>query len=284
MRNLPNKRVLITGAGSGLGKSLALLFAKNGWRVACTDRDAVTAAATLKELEAAGGKGFAAALDVTSDASFTSVVERLQQDWGGLDVLINNAGVASGGTVEDAPQAQWDWVMNINFYGCLRGARAVIPLMKAQNGGHIVNVASFAGIANPPAMASYNVAKAAVVSLSETLRFELFPNGIGVSVVCPEFFKTNLLATSQSSAPNGSPGTSPQIEKIVGRLMDKATITADHVAADIYDAVQNNRFMVIPHPEARQRYHFKRFFPELFFKTAQKATVKFLQKQSARSA
>jgi len=278
VRNLLDKRVLITGAGSGLGKSLALHFAKNGWRVACTDRDTPTAAATLKQLEAAGGQGLAMTLDVTSDASFAAAVETLKKSWGGLDVLINNAGVASAGTVEDAPQSQWDWVMNINFYGCLRGARAVIPLMKTQNGGHIVNVASFAGIANPPAMASYNVAKAAVVSLSETLRFELFPNHIGVSVVCPEFFKTNLLATSQATAPNGAPGTSPQMEKIVSRLMDKAMITADHVAADILDAVMNNRFMVIPHPEARQRYHFKRFFPERFFKAAQKSTVKFLQK------
>ncbi len=277
MRNLPDKRILITGAGSGLGKSLALLFAKNGWRVACTDRDAATANATLKELEAAGGKGLAFALDVTSDASFAGAVETLKKSWGGLDVLVNNAGVASAGTVEDAPQSQWDWVMNINFYGCLRGARAVIPMLKAQNGGHIVNVASFAGIANPPAMASYNVAKAAVVSLSESLRFELFPNHIGVSVVCPEFFKTNLLATSQATAPGGNPGTAPQMQRIVTKLMDKAVITADDVAADIYDAVLNNRFMVIPHPEALQRWRFKRFFPEQFFKAAQKSTIKFLQ-------
>lgn len=275
MRNLPDKRILITGAGSGLGRSLALLFANKGWRVACTDRDLVSASETLK---LAGGQGVAAVLDVTSEDSFRAVVAQLKRDWNGFDVLINNAGVASAGTVEEAPQSQWDWVMNINFYGCLRGARAAIPVLKAQKGGHIVNVASFAGIANPPAMASYNVAKAAVVSLSESLRFELFPHGIGVSVVCPEFFKTNLLATSQASAPGGSPGTSPQMQKIVTKLMDKATITADHVAADIYDAVMANRFMVIPHPEAMQRWCFKRFFPELFFKAAQKATVKFLQK------
>ncbi len=283
MRNLLDKRALITGAGSGLGRSLALLFAKNGWRVACTDRDATTAADTLKQIEAGGGQGLAMALDVTSEPSFTAAVERIKKDWGGLDVLVNNAGVGSSGTVEDAPQSQWDWVMNINFYGVLRGARAVIPLMKAQNGGHIVNVSSFAGIANPPAMASYNVAKAAVVSLSETLRFELFPNGIGVSVVCPEFFKTNLLATSQASAPGGSTGNSPQIEKIVSHLMDKAQVTAQDVAADIYNAVMDNRFMVIPHPDARQRYHFKRLAPEMYFRAAQKATAKFLQKIKAKS-
>ena len=93
--------------------------------------------------------------------------------------------------------------MNISVDGCLRGARAVIPLMKSQNGGHIVNVASFAGIANPPAMASYNVAKAAVISLSESLRFEMFPHDVGVSVVGPQFFYTNRLATCQAYAHGG---------------------------------------------------------------------------------
>ena len=278
MRNLIDRRILITGAGSGLGKSLALLFARNGWKVAATDMQLATAQETLAEIKKLGAQGLADTLEVTSEASFAQVVARLEKEWGGVDVLINNAGVGTSGTVADSPLEQWQWVLNINLLGCVRGSRAVIPLMTRQQGGHIVNVASFAGIANPPAMASYNVAKAGVISLSESLRFEMDPHGIGVSVVCPEFFKTNLLKTSRDNAPPGTVVPSSMAEKITARLMEKATITADDVAADIYDAVINNRFLVIPHPDARKRYHLKRIAPELYFRKARKVTAKFLQK------
>ena len=116
-------------------------------------------------------KALALPCDVTSEESVAAAAKRLQQDWGGVDVLVNNAGVATAGTVLDSPLEQWRWVLDINLLGCVRGARAVIPMLTAQRSGHIVNIASFAGIANPPAMASYNAAKAAVISLSETLRF-----------------------------------------------------------------------------------------------------------------
>ena len=277
--NLNKKRILITGAGSGLGKSLAVLFARNGWQVAVADINAAGAEQTVSEITQSGGQASALTIDVTSDASWAQTVTRLQQEWGGLDVLINNAGVASAGTVEDSPLEQWQWIININLLGCVRGSRAVIPILKAQRGGHIVNIASFAGIANPPAMASYNATKAAVISLSETLRFELFQDQIGVSVACPSFFKTALMKTSGEQAPAGSHSSAPQMERIVGKLMDTASITAEDVAADIYDAVIKNRFLVITHPDAKQRYHLKRIAPEFYFKMAQKVTAKFLQKR-----
>ena len=255
-----------------------MLFARNNWRVACTDRDLGAAQTTLGLIQQAGGAGLALALDVSRDDAFIEPVAGIAADWGGLDVLINNAGVATAGTVADSDLAQWRFAIEINLLGCVRGARAVAPLMMAQRGGHIVNVASFAGIANPPALASYNVTKAAVISLSETLRFEMAPYDVGVSVACPSFFKTNLMQTSQAAAPAGGANPAPQMERIVHKLMDTATVTADDVAADIYTAVINNRFLVISHADARRRYHIKRIAPELFFKLARKATAGFLRK------
>ncbi|MDR3419009.1 MAG: SDR family oxidoreductase [Nevskia sp.] len=271
-------RAFITGAGSGLGKALALRYASEGWRVAVTDLKLEAAEQTLAEVCAAGGSGFAAVCDVASEDSFAEVVARLHREWQGLDLLVNNAGVATAGTVADAPLQQWQWVLNINLLGCVRGTRAVLPLLTAQRSGHIVNIASFAGIANPPAMGSYNAAKAAVISLSETLRFELDPHGIGVSVVCPSFFKTNLLASSRETAPSAD-NPAPQMDKIVQRLMEKAPITAADVADAIYQAVRDKRFLVLTHRDDRKRALIKRLSPELYFRMALKATAPFLRKQ-----
>lgn len=274
---LQGARVLVTGAGSGLGRCCALGFAKRGARVFCTDLKPDTAETTAGEVRALGADSFSAALDVTSEDSFAQVVALVKERWGGVDVMLNNAGVATAGTVADSPLKQWQWVLDINLLGCVRGSRAVIPLMQAQKAGHIVNVASFAGVANPPAMASYNAAKAAVISLSETLRFELYPD-IGVSVACPSFFKTGLLDNRQGLTQDEQ-ASAPQMMKIVGRLMDKATVTAEDVAADIVDAVAENRFMVMTHPDARSRARLKRLSPELYFRIAQKMTAPFLVKR-----
>lgn len=275
-RKLIDRRVIVTGAGSGLGKAIAEHFAREGWKVAASDRDVAAARTTVSGIEAAGGTALAFACDVTSEPDFAALIAAVNDKWGGFDVLVNNAGVATAGTIAEAPIEQWQWVLNINVLGVVRGCRAAIPTLAAQGGGHIVNVASFAGIANPPAMASYNAAKAAVISVSESLRFEMYAQGVGVSVACPSFFKTNLMASSQRSAPGGQSSTAPQMEKIVARLMDKAEITSEDVARDIFDAVEKNRFLVITHPDARARYHLKRVAPELFFRMARKATEKFL--------
>lgn len=278
------RRAILTGAGSGLGRALALHLAAAGWRVAVSDRDLAGAEATLAQLQAAGGEGFAAVLDVTREADFAALAARLSADWGGVDLLVNNAGVASAGTVLEAPLAQWHWIVDINLLGCVRGVQAFVPLMPTGQGAHVVNIASFAGIANPPAMASYNATKAAVIALSETLRFELAPQGIGVSVACPSFFKTRLMETSRASAAAVADtpvtdSTAPQMGRIVTRLMERASVSAEDVARDIVTAVEQGHFLVISHADARRRYHLKRLAPELYFRLARKATAAFLQRR-----
>jgi NAD(P)-dependent dehydrogenase (short-subunit alcohol dehydrogenase family) len=274
--DLHNARVLVTGAGSGLGRACAISLSRRGARVAATDVRAEAAEDTARLLRSKGGDAMAHALDVTSEASFQDAVTAVERAWDGVDVLINNAGVATAGTVEDSPLKQWQWVLDINLLGCVRGARAVIPGMKARGRGYIVNVASFAGIANPPAMASYNAAKAAVISLSETLRFELFPE-IGVSVACPSFFKTDLVNSSRSGQlSERDQASAPQMMKIVERMMDRAVVTAENVAEDIVDAIATAQFLVMPHADARALARLKRLSPELYFRKAQKATAGFL--------
>jgi NAD(P)-dependent dehydrogenase (short-subunit alcohol dehydrogenase family) len=278
MNSTTSQRIFITGAGSGLGRALALRYAAAGWRIAVTDRDLAAAEQTLALVTAAGGSGFADICEVTSEESFAAVAARLEREWGGVDVLVNNAGVATKGTVAEAPLEQWQWVLNINLLGCVRGARAVIPLLKRQRSGHIVNIASFAGIDNPPAMASYNVAKAGVISLSETLRHELEADGIGVSVACPTFFKTNLIATSRD-APGADQDAAPQMDKIVQRLMEKSSFTAETVAGLIFDAVRERRFLVLASADDKRQVLIKRLSPELYYRMVQKATAKFMQKR-----
>jgi NAD(P)-dependent dehydrogenase (short-subunit alcohol dehydrogenase family) len=281
MSSSEGKRVFITGAGSGLGRALALRFGRDGWRVACTDLALPGVEQTLAEVRAAGGDGFAGLCDVTSDESFSAMAARLQAEWGGVDVLINNAGVATKGTVAEAPIEQWRWVLDINLLGCVRGARAVIPMLVAQGGGHIVNVASFAGIANPPAMASYNASKAAVIALSESLRHEMEPHGVGVSVACPSFFKTNLVSNSRKGPQQAGAEPSPQMERIVQRLMEKSGFTADSVASDIFDAIRDKRFMVLVCAEDRRQVVIKRASPEWYFRIVQKSTAKFMLKRTS---
>lgn len=273
---LQGQRVLITGAGSGLGRALAHCFADAGWRVACSDLRLEAAQQTADDLAAAGGTALALALDVRSEEGFAAVVAAVETAWGGLDVLVNNAGVATAGTVADSPIEQWRFVLDINLLGCVRGARAVIPLMKAQRAGRIVNIASFAGIANPPALASYNVSKAAVISLSETLRSELFGDGIGVHVAAPSFFKTDLLNSGRGQIADAAHSAAPQMQRIVERLMDKASVSAADVARDIFDAVQHERFLVITHTDARKQALIKRYAPQMFFRMALKSTAAFL--------
>ncbi len=252
----PQKRIFITGAGSGLGLAIAQRYASAGWRVAVTDIDAERASAGLEAVRANGGDGFAAVCDVRSVDQLHDVATRLRTDWGGVDIVVNNAGVACAGSVADFPLEDWDWVLDINLMGVVRGCHVFGPLLQRQGAGHIVNIASLAGIALAPAMAGYNVAKIGVIGLSESMRAELAGTGVGVSVVCPSFFRTNLMESMRSP--------DQRLQHIAEKLVNESSARAADVADYVYRHVRKQRFMILPHADARWFYRLKRFSPRLF--------------------
>ncbi|MGX7827282.1 SDR family NAD(P)-dependent oxidoreductase [Actinokineospora sp. 24-640] len=244
-----SRRVLVTGAGSGLGAALAARFAAAGDRVLVTDVDGDAAKSTAAAIDAEH-----LVLDVTGD-DWTTARQWCAEHWDGLDVLVNNAGVGSGGRVERIPMADWDWIWEINLRAVVRGCAEFVPVFKAAGAGHLVNVASLAAIMNLPGMASYNVTKAGVLALSETLRHELRPYGIMTTVVCPGFFQTNL--NDRLRTPD------PAALRISRKLMASATVTADDVAAQVVAAVAARRFLVLTHREGRRAHRLKRLLPGL---------------------
>jgi NAD(P)-dependent dehydrogenase (short-subunit alcohol dehydrogenase family) len=256
-----SQRVLITGAGSGLGRAFAQFYAKRGDRVACVDINIERAEQTRSML---GGSGHLALLaDVGSDASMAALKASVVAAWDGLDVLINNAGIACGGEIAHSSAADWQRSININLMGVVRGVREFVPLLESQRSGRVINVASFAGLAGAPGLGAYGVAKAAVVALSEGLRAELHPKRIAVSVLCPSFFKTNLLESVQGEA-------SAPLAHMARKLMERSDIGADDVAAFAVRQAERGVFMLLPHKDTRMRWRLKRWLPERYFRAVLK--------------
>lgn len=250
-----SQRILISGAASGLGLALARRYADAGWRVFLTDIDVAALDQAVASLHA-GDRILSQTLDVRSADDWNAARERCVAAWGGLDVLVNNAGVATGGSFARTPIEDWDWIIDINLKGVIRGAATFVPLFAEQGHGHVVNVASLAGLVNPPLMASYNVVKAGVVSLSETLRFELEPAGITTSVVCPSFFRTGLA--------DGFRTPDPAIRQLMERLVTASDIPAERIAATIKQGIDAKRFLILTDRDGRVAYAVKRFLPPLF--------------------
>jgi short-subunit dehydrogenase len=264
---MDQRRVVITGAGSGLGRALAFCFAENGWRVACADIRRDRAEDTVRLITEFGVGAMALHVDVGDDASVEELRDEVLAAWDGVDVVINNAGIASAGSVTDTTLDDWRWTLNINLMGVVRGCRAFLPVLLEQGHGHVINIASFAGIAHAPRMSAYSASKAGVISLSETVRGELAVAGsaVKVSVVCPAFFPTNLMETSRAPSRDKS---------IAQKLMDTSGDTADSVAPKIYRGMQRGDFLILPTKSEPMRWRLKRFLPELFFRKLVEAVSK----------
>lgn len=253
-----SKRVLITGAGSGLGRALAFRYAEAGWHVACADIHIERASETVALITGFGIGAMAMQVDVGDDASFECLRDEILAAWDGVDLVINNAGVSGGGSLLTTPLADWHWMLNINLLGVVRGCRLFGPVLTEQAAGHIVNISSFAALAGAPNMAAYATAKAGVVALSEGLRADLEGSGVKVSVACPSFFQTNLLEGFRSPDPSSL--------KMASKLMRSATESAADIADAIYRSVERGEFLILPTADVRRRWRIKRWFPEFYFR------------------
>jgi NAD(P)-dependent dehydrogenase (short-subunit alcohol dehydrogenase family) len=240
-------RVLVTGGASGLGAALVRRFVADGHQVLTTDLGAAAPAGL--------GTPYLR-LDVRSADDWDRAVAWCRENWDGLDVLVNNAGIATGGRIDVESLAEWDRVVDINLMGVVRGCRAFVPLLKEQGSGQIVNTASAAGLVHPPMMSSYNTVKAGVVALSETLSHELHPYGVSVSVVCPSFFRTNLADSIQ--------GDDTEMGAVARRLIEQSPRTADDVAAGVLAGIQKQQFLIIPDRPALLAWRTKRFARPLY--------------------
>lgn len=265
-----SQNVVITGAASGLGKALALKWASQHAEVCVADINKPAGEQVCQEIQALGGKAFFVPCDITNTDSITALVQVLNERWQHIDVLINNAGVASADKIEVEPILQWRWVMEINLFGIVNMCQQFVPIFKQQGVGSIVNVASQAGLTPIPFMSSYNASKAAVVSLSETLRLELADDNINVSVLCPGFFKTNLGSSLRTQLPT--------MEKLLGKLFDKSPINATQVADIAYQGESKKQFLLLTHQQGKRLYQLKRLLPlHWYFKLVLKQTHRLRQ-------
>lgn len=261
------KRVLITGAASGLGKALAFRWAKAGANICVADINQERGDEVITELKKLGVDAFYQHCDVTSEDDIQLTKQAVLEHFKGIDLIVNNAGVATVGGLQEESVDQWQWVLDINVVGPVRVTRAFHSLLQESSDGYVLNVASQAGLTSLPMMGSYAASKAAMVSFSETMRLELAEDDIGVSVLCPAFFKTNLDESVRSG--------NPAMKGVVTKLLDKATITADDVADAAFNAVQKGEFMIQTHPEGRKASLLKRLFPNYFLKVMGKQALKF---------
>lgn len=250
----PKKRAFITGAGSGLGKAMAIELAKEGWQLGLSDIVPERLDDTCSEVEGLGAKAFPFVLDVSDKEAYQKVADEFAR-YVGIDLLINNAGVGDGGDFMDYDLKHWDWMVSINLMGVVNGTHYFLPYLKEQGHGHIINIASAASFANLARMTAYNATKAAVLSLSETLYAELAPMGISVSVATPTFFKTNIMDKSKGG---------DDVTADAAIMMERSKVSAQQVAQSILKAAGSGRFQEYITFEARMVHFVQRLFPSLF--------------------
>jgi NAD(P)-dependent dehydrogenase (short-subunit alcohol dehydrogenase family) len=268
-------RAVVTGAGSGLGRALALDLARRGASLIISDIDPPSAEQTAELVRGQQAEAEVIPCDVTDRDAVFALVGETEKRLGGIDLIANNAGVAVGGPFDEISIEDWRWAVDINLWGVIYGCQAVVPKMRAQGRGYILNVASAAGLLAPPSMSAYNVTKAGVVSLSETLYAEYKAEGIRVAVLCPTFFRTNIVEAGRGAA------TDKEDAQII-RWMERSKVQAPDVAKGAVDSVRDGKLYVQPMRDGRMAWRLKRTSPQRFYDSLSRAHQKFLQRRNRR--
>lgn len=251
---------VVTGAGSGIGRSFALELARRGGRVVCSDVNFDTAQETVELIEAQGGNAFAVACDVTKLAQVEDLANAAE-DWlgGPADLIINNAGVGAGGSpIGEVSMTDWKWVLGINLWGVIHGCHVFAPRLRKLGRGGIINVGSTASFSAAPTMGPYNVSKAGVLALTETLAAEFSGTGLRATALCPTFVKTNIARDGRITGKG---------KNFAGKLIDRG-MSPDKVVRQTLDALDRGQLYVVPQLEAKAIWHFKRFLPSAYTRGA----------------
>jgi NAD(P)-dependent dehydrogenase (short-subunit alcohol dehydrogenase family) len=255
-------RAVVTGAGSGIGQAFAIELAARGGSVVVSDVDMVGAQRTVDAITDQGGRAVAQRCDVSS----LEEVRRLADDARDFfsddpTLVINNAGVGAGGQrIGDVPIDDWRWTLGINLWGPIHGCHVFAPILreaarKNKQSGGIINVASAASFGAAPRMAAYNVSKAGVLSLSETLAAELAGTGVNVTVLCPTFVKTNIVSNGRINQSSSAAAE---------RLMKLTGMSPKKVAKVCLDTHDRGGLYVLPQLDAKVGWQIKRTVPSLY--------------------
>lgn len=260
MKPLPPSRgaaAVITGAGSGIGRSFAYEVARRGGAVLCVDIDADRAEAVASSLRAIGAHAVPRQCDVGNENQMRSLSENAEALLGRpVTLVINNAGVGLGGPIGEVSLDDWRWCMDVNLWGVIHGCHFFVPGLKSLGYGGIINVASAAAFGAAPEMTAYNVTKAGVLSLSETLAAELAGTGVKVTALCPTVVPTNIV----------NDGRLPEKRRDFARsAMTRFALTnADRVARQTLDALDRGELYMVPQIDGRIAWRIKRLMPRLY--------------------
>ena len=255
-----NAYAVVTGAGSGIGRSFAMELAKRGGTIVCADINLVAAEETVSLIESqTSGKAFAVKCDVTDKDQVKALSEQAEKLMNhSVTLVINNAGVGLGGKFDEVTLEDWQWCVNINLWGVIYGCHYFVPKFKQQGYGAIINVASAAGYTAAPEMTAYNVTKSSVLALSETLSAELRKDKISVNVLCPTLVPTNIMKNGR--LPKQYAGLADDL------LMNHAFTTSDKVAIKTLNNLDSGKLYTIPQPDAKLFWLMKRASPALYAK------------------
>lgn len=260
MENLENRVAVITGAGSGIGRALALGFANAGCAVVLADIEAEPLAESERLVTAAGARALAQITDVTDEQSVAALATATVAEFGGVNILCNNAGVGGGGLIKNLQLVDWKWVVDVSLWGVIHGLHHFLPHLIRADEAHVVSTASVAGLMSVPGLGPYNAAKYGVVAIMETLYLEMQNDpdaSVGVSVLCPGEVNTNI-----ANAQRNRPAHLRTVRKTKRPANDEArrrnaAVAAalaagkdpGDVAAVVIDAIRSERFWVLSHPE-----------------------------------
>lgn len=251
---------VVTGAGSGIGRSFAVELARRGGTVVCADIHLETAQETVNLIQSlTSSNAYAVQCDVGLKEHVKALAEQAEQLLGHpVTLLINNAGVGLGGKFDEVSLEDWQWCMHVNLWGVIHGCHYFVPQFKQQGFGAIINVASATGFTAAPEMTAYNVTKASVLALSETLSAELRSANIRINVLCPTLVPTNIMKNGR--LPKSYSGLADQL------LMNHAFIDSEQVAKKTLNQLDANKLYTIPQPDAKLFWWMKRISPQLYAK------------------